>query len=40
MDEIVSRPYYELTSRICIETGAKINISMTGIIELNLGNLI
>ena len=35
MDEIVSRPYYELTSRICIETGAKININDDGIIELN-----
>ena len=34
-DEIVSRPYYELTSRICIETGAKININNDGIIELN-----
>ena len=35
VDGIVSRPYYELTSRICIETGAKININDDGIIELS-----
>lgn len=35
-NEIVSRPYFELTSRLCIETGAKINFNtQDGIIELN-----